>query len=164
MTDPYLRFYFRFIAPNAELVEQELTKVLWEWISDQFRAFVGMTAFEDLCREWVLIKARAGKLPMVPEVVGGHWSTDVQLDVVAINWHDKTILLGECKWGVKAVGRAVIRGLINKTPKVVSGEEWHAYFAYFARAGFTDAAREEAQNVNGLLVDLETMDKDLRSS
>jgi AAA+ ATPase superfamily predicted ATPase len=164
MADPYLRFYFRFIAPNAELVEQELNKVLWERISDQFRAFVGMTAFEDLCREWVLVRARAGLLPLVPEVVGSHWSTDVQLDVVAINWHDQTILLGERKWGVRAVGRAVIRELIEKTPKVVPGEEWQVYYAYFARAGFTDAAREEARSVNALLVDLETLDKDLRSS
>ena len=94
LTDPYLRFYFRFIAPNADLVEQELSLVLWDRISDQFRAFVGMTAFEDLCREWVLLKARAGKLPMVPELVGSHWSADAQVDVVAVNWHDRAILLG----------------------------------------------------------------------
>ena len=162
VADPYLRFYFRFIAPNAELVEQELTKVLWERISDQFRAFVGLTAFEDLCREWALMKARAGELPMVPEVVGSHWSTSVQIDVVGVNWHDKTILVGECKWGVRAVGRAVIRNLIDKTPEVIPGEGWQVYYAYFARAGFTDAAREEAQKVNGLLVDLETLDRDLR--
>ncbi len=145
MSDPYLRFYFRFIAPNAELVEQELTKVLWERISDQFRAFVGMTVFEDLCREWVLAKARAGLLPLVPEVVGSHWATDAQVDVVAINWHDKAILLGECKWRVKAVGRSEIRELVDKTPNVVPGEDWQVYYAFFARAGFTDAAGEEAQ-------------------
>jgi hypothetical protein len=40
-----------FIAPNAELVEQELTKVLWERISNQFRAFIGMTSFEVLYPE-----------------------------------------------------------------------------------------------------------------
>lgn len=162
VTDPYLRFYFRFIAPNADLIEQELTKVLWERISDQFRAFVGLTAFEDLCREWVLMKARVGKLPLVPEVVGSHWSTDAQVDVVAINWHDRAILLGECKWGVRAVGRAVMRALIEKTPKVIPGEDWQVYYAYFARAGFTDAARQAAQRENGLLVDLETLDKDLK--
>jgi hypothetical protein len=93
---------------------------------------------------------------MVPEVVGSHWSTSAQMDVVGVNWHDKTILVGKCKWGVRAVGRSVILELIKKTPKVVSGEEWQVYYTYFARAGFTDAAREEAQKVNALLVDLET--------
>jgi len=161
LSDPYLRFYFRFIAPNAELVEQELSVLLWDRIADQFRAFVGMTTFEDLCREWVLVKARAGQLPMVPEVVGSHWSTDTQVDVVAINWHAKTILLGECKWGAGAVGPSVIRELVEKAPKVVPGEGWQVYYAYFARAGFTAAARAESQAVGALLVDLATLDVDL---
>jgi hypothetical protein len=161
LTDPYLRFYFRFIAPNTDLIEQELSQILWDRISDQFRAFVGMTAFEELCREWVLLKARAGELPMVPELVGSHWSTNAQVDVVAVNWHDKAILLGECKWGVDAVGRTVIRELVDKTPKVVPGEGWQVTYVYFARAGFTDAARQESQTVSAMLIDLETLDNDL---
>lgn len=164
LIDPYLRFYFRFIAPNAELVEQELGQVLWERISDQFRAFVGMTAFEDLCREWLLLKAQAGALPMVPEIVGSHWSADAQVDVVAVNWRDKAILLGECKWGVDAVGRSVIRELVGKAQKVVPGEGWQTYHAYFARAGFTEAARREAQIMGALLVDLETLDRELKNA
>jgi AAA+ ATPase superfamily predicted ATPase len=164
LIDPYLRFYFRFIAPNAELVEQDLSKVLWQRISDQFRAFVGMTTFEDLCREWVLIKARAGKLPFIPEVVGSHWSSNVQVDVVAVNWHEKAILLGECKWGTDAVRRTAIRELIDKGSKVIPDEEWQITYAYFARAGFADAAREEAQKINAILLDLETLDKDLTST
>lgn len=164
LTDPYLRFYFRFIAPNADLVEQELSQVLWDRISDQFRAFVGMTAFEDLCREWVLVKARAGKLPMVPELVGSHWSANAQVDVVAVNWHDKAILLGECKWGIGDVGRSVVRELADKTPNVVPSEGWQVHYVYFARTGFTDAAREEAQTVGAMLIDLETLDSDLRNA
>jgi AAA+ ATPase superfamily predicted ATPase len=103
LRDPYLRFYFRFIEPNLEMIELELTDLLWERIAEQFRAFVGATAFEDLCREWTLTQARAGVLPFVPELVGSHWATDAQVDVVAINWRERAILLGECKWGVKAV-------------------------------------------------------------
>ena len=59
----------------------------------------------------------------------------------------------------KFVGRSVIRELIDKTPIVVPGEDWQVYYAFFARAGFTGAAREEAQRVKGMLVDLETLDK-----
>jgi uncharacterized protein len=161
LSDPYLRFYFRFIAPNAELVEQELSDVLWERISDQFRAFVGITAFEEMCREWVLVKARTKVLPMAPELVGSHWSSEVQVDVVAVNWHQKTILLGECKWGVNAVGHAVIRELVEKTTKIIPDEEWQVFYVYFARAGYTHAARNEALKTNALLVDLETLDRDL---
>jgi AAA+ ATPase superfamily predicted ATPase len=161
LVDPYLRFYFRFIDPNAELVEQELSTTLWNRISDQFRAFVGMTAFEDLCRQWTLVQARANALPMQPELVGSHWSTQAQVDVVAINWHEKAILLGECKWGANPVGRKVIRELVEKTPLVIPGEGWKVHYVFFARAGFTPAAQAEAQAIDAILVDLEDLDEDL---
>lgn len=164
LRDPYLRFYFRFIEPNLEMVEQELTDLLWERIAGQFRAFVGVTAFEDLCREWTLTQARAGTLPFAPELVGSHWATDAQVDVVAINWRDQAVLLGECKWGVEAVGRSVIRELVEKTSLVVPGDGWRVHYAFLARAGFTDAARAEADSLGALLVDLETLDADLRQA
>jgi AAA+ ATPase superfamily predicted ATPase len=168
LADPYLRFYFRFIQPNLGLVEQELTGVLWQRIAEQFRAFVGLTAFEELCREWTLAQARAGRLPFPPEIVGSHWSSDrsgrqdVQVDVVALNWREQAILVGECKWGTKAMGRSVVRELMEKAPHVVPGEGWHVHYVFFARAGFTDAARAEAESVGASLVDLERLDADLR--
>jgi AAA+ ATPase superfamily predicted ATPase len=164
LSDPYLRFYFRFIQPNLGLVEQELTNVLWQRIAEQFRAFVGLTAFEDLCREWTLVQARAGKLPFLPEIVGSHWAKDAQVDVVALNWREKAILMGECKWGVDPVGRSVIRELVEKSSRVVPGGDWQVHFIFFARAGFTDAAHTEAETVSARLVDLTTLDEDLRQA
>lgn len=170
LADPYLRFYFRFIAPNLGLVEQELTGLLWERMSEQFRAFVGETAFEELCRSWMLAQARAGRLPFVPEIVGSHWAQDVQVDVVALNWREQAILLGECKWGVDAVGRPVVRELVEqKTPKVLQalpegGEGWTTHHALFARAGFTEPAQAEAQSHEATLVDLAALDRDLEAA
>lgn len=157
-----MRFYFRFIEPNLELVELELTDLLWQRISEQFRAFVGVTVFEELCREWTLAQARAGHLPFPPELVGSHWSREAQVDVVAINWRDQAILLGECKWGANPVGRATIQELVDKAPRVIPGEAWQVSYVFFARAGFTDAARTEAATTGAQLVDLETLDADLR--
>ena len=71
-------------------------------------------------------------------------------------------LLGECKWGVDAVGRSVIRELVEKSPQVVPEDDWQVHYVFFARAGFTDAARAEAEAVGAQLVDLETLDVDLR--
>lgn len=162
LADPYLRFYYRFIDPNLDLVEQDLADVLWERIGEQFRAFVGATAFEDLCRDWVRVQVRARRLPLVPQTVGSHWAPDAQVDLVAINWQDKAILLGECKWGADFVGRSVIRELVDKTPKVTPGPDWQVHYAFFAREGFTDAARAEAATIGAILVDLATLDGDLR--
>jgi len=162
LVDPYLRFYFRFIAPNLNMVEQNLSETLWEEISDQFRAFIGATVFEELCREWVLAQARAKELPFSPQHVGSHWGPDAQVDVVAVNWREKAILLGECKWGVDDVGRSVIRELAEKAPKVVPGTDWHVHYVFFARAGFTQAAIEECKTLDAQWVDLHRIEQDLK--
>lgn len=117
--DPFLRFYYRFVDVNLHLVERGLTHRLWQMMQDNFRAFVAMT-FEELCRDWTLKQAQAGALPFAPDNVGSHWSPKVQVDVAAIVWREKQILLGECKWGDHPVGRAVVVELIKEKSESVA--------------------------------------------
>lgn len=161
LVDAYLRFYFRFIAPNFDLVEQELTTLLWARIREQFRAFIGATAFEELCRAWTLAQARVGALPFMPELVGSHWSATAQVDVIAINWRERAILLGECKWITEPVGVPIIRELVGKSAAVVPGPGWQVHYAFFARSGFSAAAVVEANTIGAQLIDLATLDHDL---
>lgn len=161
LVDPYLRFYFRFIAPNLNMVELELGDILWQRINEQFSSYVGATAFEELCRQWTIERARAGKLPFAPELVGSHWSSTEQVDVVAINWREKAILLGECKWWQDAIGANVIKELVAKSASVAPAEDWKVFFALFSRSGFSDAAVAEALKVDAQLIDLSRLVEDL---
>ena len=112
-------------------------------------------------------QGRAGALPFNPEVVGSHWSNKVQVDLVAINWHTRDILLGECKWGAGRVDRQVVLDLIDgKTPLTLKelpneGQGWKVHHALFARSGFTPAARSEMQQHAAVPVDLNALDHDL---
>ena len=96
--------------------------------------------------------------------MGNHWSKKAQVDMVALNWHDKEILLGECRWGEHTVGRSVVRELVDKAPLVLPGKDWQAHYVLFARAGFTDAAQAEAASVGAQLIDLNRLDADLRQA
>jgi hypothetical protein len=106
-------------------------------------------------------------LPFTPEYIGSHWSRRVQVDVVAINWQTRDILLGECKWGADAVDRKIVRELIDgKTPLVLAelpngGAGWRVHYAIFTRASATAAARQDLMARGGLLVDLERLYQDL---
>ncbi|MEW5985563.1 MAG: ATP-binding protein [Chloroflexota bacterium] len=166
LSDPFLRFYYRFVDPNLGLIERGLARRLWQMMDDHFRAFVALT-FEELCREWVVRQARRGQFPFLPENVGSHWSAEVQIDVVAINWRERQLWLGECKWGDQLVGQGVIAELIEeKTPKLLraladEGIGWTIHYAFFARKGFTPAARSAAAGHKATLVDLEQMTLDL---
>jgi AAA+ ATPase superfamily predicted ATPase len=163
LADPYLRFYYRFIHPNQHLLEQGLYDRLWTLVSEQLPSYVGLYAFEELCREWVLVKARANELPFMPERVGSHWSPEAQIDVVAINWRLKNILLGEAKWTQDRVRRSTVRELVDKTEAVVpdGGEGWTVHYVFFARSGFTEAAEAEARQYGASLVNLEALGRDL---
>jgi hypothetical protein len=96
-----------------------------------------------------------------------HWSRDVQVDVVAIAWREKQILLGECKWGDSPVDRAVVTDLIErKTPRVLQGlpdkgEGWMVHYALFGRSSFTDPARSTATDSDAMLLTLDQIERDL---
>jgi hypothetical protein len=102
-------------------------------------------------------------LPFTPDVVGSHWAPDAQVDVFAINWEARACLLGEAKWGEGLVGRNVIRELAEKAERVVpdAGVGWQITYAFFAREGFTEAARREASQLGAMLLTLEEMERDL---
>jgi len=163
LVDPYFRFYFRFIAPYQDELAYHPEKGLPR-IREGLRAFVGLTAFEELSRQWVTEMGRAGELPFASQEVGSHWSRDAQVDVVAVNWAERDILLGECKWGADAVDRATVRELIEtKAPKVLrelpgNGAGWRVFYALFARSEFTEAARAEAGRAGAWLVDAVALD------
>jgi hypothetical protein len=163
LSDPYLRFYFRFIAPHEQLLEQKLIPRLWQIINQQMRAFVGLTAFEGLCRQWVLQRAQREALPFLPDRVGSHWAKEAQVDIVAIRWDERQILLGECKWGQATVGRKVLTNLLAKAPQVIpdKGQGWRAHYIVFARAGFTQATRDLAAEHDVILVGLAELGREL---
>ena len=168
LSDPYFRFYFRFLAPFHDTLTFDPDRILAQ-VKEGLRAFVGQTAFEEISREWVVGQGKKGQLPFEPEVVGSHWSASVQADVVAINWHERQILLGECKWGSERIDRQIVRDMIEKkAPKVIqglpdSGAGWRMHYVIFSRGGVTPAALTELQRLDGISVDLGMLDKDLRT-
>lgn len=164
ITDPYLRFYFRFLFGRQDQIALGRIQSVWQQIQRHMIDFIGANTFEELCREWVSVLGDAGGLPFIPERVGSFWSTTAQVDVVAINWMEKQILLGEVKWSRDPVGRRVVTDLIDKTPRVVPKGEWTVHYGFFARAGLTQPAQTLADEHGALVVDLERLDRDLSKS
>lgn len=169
VSDPFLRFYYRFILPYRTAIERgELARVT-ETIASDLRAFIGAYVFEELCCEWILSESDRGQLGFLPEEVGSFWSQHrgqaVQLDIVAASRRSKQLLIGEAKWSDKPVARDVLTDLVKRSqrmPQVAEG--WQTQYALFARAGFTEATREAAQTLKARLVDLPELEQGLRAS
>jgi hypothetical protein len=65
------------------------------------------------------------------------------VDVVGLNQHTDTLLLGECKWTSAPIGRAVFDNLTA----LESDVRWHGddrtvNYVLFSRAGFTEVRGE----------------------
>ncbi len=175
ITDPYLRFYYRFLATRQEQLAMRAQARALEEIKRHLLDFIGTHTWEELCREWVLRAGDLGKLPLPPDQVGSVWTKDVQVDVVGINSMEKSLILGECKWRPQAIGRGTLSELIAKTPEIVPKHgNWRVHYLGFARGGWTKAAQAFANEFseNGLkgenwetagmtLLDLAQVDHDL---
>lgn len=163
ISDAYLRFYYRFLAPHLTAIEQGRVRQATSLLHDHLLDFIGTHTFEELSREWVNVSAEMDELPFLPERTGSFWSPKAQVDVVAINWRTKDVLLGECNWGLKPVAREVIQELISKTPAVLPGEfPWRVHYVFFARNGFTLAAEALAREHHAQLVTLSQLESDMQ--
>ena len=176
ITDPYLRFYFRFLAGRQEqlafgIQEQALAEITRHMID-----FIGKYTWEEICREWVLRSGAAGRLPYLPDEVGSAWNSKAQVDVVGINTMKKTILLGECKWTLKPNERQVMVELVEKKAALIipAKGNWKVYFLGFSRSGWTSGALAYQDEINqkppsgdnwvatGMqLIDLDRLDSDM---
>ncbi len=164
ISDPFLRFHFRFLVPYRTSIERGETARIVKVLTEDLRAFIGTYVFEELCREWTSVEADSGKLGFLPEQVGAFWSQHrgqaVQLDVVAASLREKRLFIGEAKWGDEPVSRSILTNLIERSkrmPAVADG--WQVEYALFARTGFTAATRQAALDIGARLIELEPMEQ-----
>jgi AAA+ ATPase superfamily predicted ATPase len=159
IADPYLRFYFRFLAPRQEWIEQGRWERLWQSIEGQLEAFVGLTAFEELCRGWVIAQGDAGRLPFVPERVGAYWDRHTQVDVGAISWSERALLLGEARWTARPMGVQALEALQAKMPAIRPSGDWAVQYVLFSRSGFSAPLQARAEREGVQLVSLEALER-----
>jgi AAA+ ATPase superfamily predicted ATPase len=150
ITDPYLRFYFRFLADRQDQLALGAQDIALAEITRHMIDFIGTYTWEELCREWVLRAGALGTLPMMSDHVGSAWNSKTQVDVVGINSMEKTLVLGECKWTLSHNERKVIAELVEeKATKIIPTRGmWKVYFLGFSRSGWTSGALAYQEEIN----------------
>ena len=158
--------------PNRSRIAQGLYDTLELQFVEQMRAFVG-PMFEELCRTWTLIQARASGLPFSPDFAGSDWGAHHQVDAVAVNWREHQVLIGEAKWSDELPDRKDWRDFADRVQKVMlrlqaatpkakkEPKPWQSHLIFFARRGVTAALRAEAQKANARIITFAEMVRDL---
>ncbi len=144
--DAYLKFYFYYIYPRLELLEQRRTSRLMELIQGSHDAFVGKTGFEELARRFITRLGDGRKLSFLPDYIGRIWNKRAEIDIAAIDHKSQNILLGECKWSRKKMTPADLDKLIRTSERLTKIKNFKKHYALFSKSGFTAALTREAVN------------------
>ncbi len=105
--DPYMRFYFRYIQPNKQLIESDLGAELREEIREDYDNFM-RSVLEDICSDVLPRRFRARK-------AGRWWSPEGDIDLIMVG--RSTTMIVECKWGTAKIEalEAKMRELATKS-------------------------------------------------
>ena len=176
ISDPFLRFYFRFLSTRLDQLALGVTTQLVAEVRRHLMDFIGTHTWEELCREWLLRASAHSRLPFLPDQVGSTWNRNAQVDVAGINWMEHTLYLGECKWLKGPAEVDILHKLVKeKAPQFVPADgQWRVYLLGFSRSGWSAAAQQFARKSAGSqppdsnwqvtgtrLVDLKQLDDDL---
>ena len=110
--------------------------------------------------------------------MGSAWNKAAQVDVVWVNFMEKHIVLGECKWADTRLPASVLRELVERKTAAILPPQgtWQVYYLGFARRGWTESAQQYAAGLEGeqphganwqfaglRLLDLPQVDADLQA-
>ena len=98
ISDPLLRFWFRYIFRNQSLIEMGETERLTSKIMQDLPTLQGH-AFETLTRALLTARNDCSIVPFRFDKIGGYWNRtgSVEIDIVALDDAGGNILFGECK-------------------------------------------------------------------
>lgn len=151
--DNFFRFWFKFVFPNRSFIEEgEYDYVVEKKIKPSLESFVSYT-FEEICKSFV---KKGGIKELKFTKVGKWWLKDrAEIDIVAINEEENSILFGEAKWSTNKIGPEVLIDLKNKTKLVDwKRERRKEFYAIFSRSGFTEELKRIAEKENILLFEI----------
>ncbi|MBW6466436.1 MAG: ATP-binding protein [Brevefilum sp.] len=154
LKDHYLRFWFRYIHPNRSQLERGGAQtVLQNQVLPEIDHYSSL-AFEEICQQYFWLEGLSGKFTFLPLNVGRWWNASEEIDLAVIG--EKDVILVECKWSNRPVGKNVLADLERKAEIFhrILGDRKTQY-ALCSRSGFTSQLIEMlATRSEVLLLDL----------
>lgn len=144
ISDEFFRFWFKFVFPRRGELEMGKTENVLDEIEKELPRHLS-TVYEKISAE-LLWKNMDRFFPFT--VIGRWWEKNEEIDIIAVNQKENSILFAEVKWSEKPVGIDIFESLSQKARKVVWGKKGRReYFCLFSKNGFTEAMRNKSQEV-----------------
>ena len=158
ISDTFMDFWFRFVYPfRSELeldnIDYVMDKLKTNYI-DNHVSFV----YEKVCAEIFVQLCRDKKIDFHISKIGSYWNSNTQIDVVAIDTHQKKIFAGECKYHNEPVDMRVYSALKEKCVSIPEFAGYNIIYGLFSKSNFDKRLIELAQqNKDIILVNKEEL-------
>jgi len=152
--DSMFRFWYRFVPDNFSLIHSGMVDKIWRNVAKGIPSFMSKV-FEDICRQWVDQRNKAGNMQIRFVEVGRWWGydlvtkSDTIIPIVAYSEDDQHAIFGDAIWSDEPTGVEAIRSLEERS-RLFRYPNRHLYL--FSRSGFTDECGLMAKQFNANLV------------
>lgn len=120
--------------------------------------------FERICCEYLLMQAKASKLPIIPDAVGRWWGANQttkkqdDVDILQLDKRNGKAIFSECKYRNVLFDKSEFDDLVtasNAFPEIKT-----KFYYLFSKSGFSEWVLNEAANRNDItLVSLDVLFK-----
>lgn len=155
--DNLFRFWYRFIPKNISALQNGMTDIVYNKISEQFEQYMGYV-FEEICKQYLWIRNKRNSLPFIFTDLGRWWGTNSktktqeEIDIIASD-EDKAIFC-ECKWRNEPAGTDILTKLKERSSLLHYSS---CFFIIFSKSGFTDECIKAAEDSNVQLISFSQM-------
>jgi len=170
ISDNFIKFWFKYLYPYKSYLELGQKDIPLENLRKTFESKFVALAYEDICKDILLELSMNKKIEFSPSLIGSYWSNErkaenIQIDISAVDTHNKKLFLGECKYHKKPVDADVFFDLQNKTNKskelFLFFRGYQHVYGIFSKSGFTNRMVNTAKERSNLYLinemDLESL-------
>ena len=171
LTDNMFKFWFEFVYPNVSEVEGGDKKKVLDKVKAGLDGYVG-AAFEDICKQMLLLMKDIGAAPLEFSEVGRWWGhiredgerREVEFDIVTLGPSAKDLGVFECKW--QDLSRSKALDILSSVKENAALIEWDdksrkEHFGLFARK---IDGKDQIRQMGYLAYDLKDFEVLLRSN
>ena len=158
LSDPFFRFWYKYVFSNSSTLLLLGAKSYTETIFNSISSVLG-SAFEDVCTQYLILQARNGKLPFVPNGFGKWWGNNPkkksQDDVDIIGIKDNQGIFCECKFRNEKFDLPEFNDLICASE--IFSNIFDKYYYIFVKSGYTEAVIDESKKYNVKLLTIDDL-------
>ena len=162
LTDNFFRFWFRYEFTNNVYYEMLGADAAAKEIMDGISDYMG-EAFEIICREYFVRKAKKRELPFIPYKIGKWWGNNPYIkaqddvDLLMIDKTGKKGIFVECKYTNSKMPHKEYEDLKNAMLAFSFLEEKYMYFV--SKSGYEDSVKRHAKEDEAILLGLDDLFK-----